>query len=200
MAAPKAPIKTPVTDPATDPVRTTPTETMPVQNVTEGNTVQMTAPTDKDLGARSEQAVEMIVARTGQLPADQTALVAELADQVRTEAEAETQALAIATGTNDALNLERLDHARTLAQALGVSVDPTTEEDRVAAAKARNEVLLSRKRDTSKDNVANSRPANWAVNAASADGDVDAYNTITGKTYKGPAADMFKQVDVIEDA
>jgi hypothetical protein len=155
--------------------------------------------TDKDVASRGSVAVDAIVARTGQLPTDVKALEAELEDQVRTEAEAQQKAAVLDQTGYDALTLERLDHARTLKQALGLSSQNDADANR-RLAEERNAVLKDKQRDTSKDNVHNSRPANWIVQSVDDEsGEVVAYNRITGKEYKGPAADLIKQATNVGD-
>jgi hypothetical protein len=177
------------------------TEILPVNNANERLTQpdQDKFPTDKDVALRSKDVVNTIVNTTGQIPADVEALEAELVDQVNVEAEAERkQGAPLDHTTMDALTLERLDHARTLKQALGLVSDNDAEQNR-KLAEERNKVLKDKTRDTSKDNVHNSRPANWIVTKVDADGDVEAYNRITGKEYSGPATELMKQATNVKN-
>jgi hypothetical protein len=92
-------------------------EKIPVTNVHQRNTEvsEDVEETNKDTGERGTAAVNMIVNRTGQVPADVKALEAELVDQVRTEEEAEKSIQVSVEGASyDALTLERLDHARSV--------------------------------------------------------------------------------------
>jgi len=170
-------------------------EKLPVHNVSQNNTPAElnTGDTDKDVGVRAEGAVDMVVNRTGQLPADVNALTAELHDQVLTEAKAETTIQkAVAGDVRDALTLERLDHARTLQHALGLStVSSSNPEEARKLAEERHAKLKKATRDTTKDNVHNSKPSNWIV-TASDDSGIKAYNKITGKEYDGPADGLMK--------
>ena len=136
---------------------------------------------------KADVTLEMIKTRTGQIPADLEALVGEMKDQATTEAEAD-KALGVLEGsTLDALTLERRDAANTLAQAMGMRIGGASNEELLKEAKERNKVIAKRSRDTSRDNVHNSRPANWVVTREGADGPIHAYNSITGLEYDGPA-------------
>jgi hypothetical protein len=179
----------------------TETEKLPVSRVTERNTQESedVSETNKDTGERASAAVDMVVARTGQVPSDVNALEAELNDQVLAEAEAEKQSVALSPEVHDALTLERRDHARTLQQALGLTnVEGQDPDSLRKLAEERNKVLQDRSRDTSKDNVLNSIPSNWIVTKSDAD-NIEAYNRFTGKEYSGPPADLMKSATANAD-
>ena len=166
-------------------------EKQPVTNIQERNTLEDTNPTNGDNVERSEDSAKMILARTGQLPDAVDVLSAELTDQVQAERAAEAASEPLTGSRLDALTLERLDHANTLKQALGMTAN-TSEED-MQLAKDRNEVLKSQTRDTSKDHIYESIPANWNVTALD-DDNITAYNVQTGRTFEGTPADLAKEM------
>jgi len=154
------------------------------------NTVESELPRNHDEDTRLNEAVQMVVKNTGQLVNDVPALVAENRDQLRTEAVQEGY---LGEVKLDTLTLEQLDHANTLSRALGVESD-VNNEDLMKAAKARSEKLRGKTRDTSKDKIIESIPANWRINQLK-DGTIEAVNIVTHREYTGPAKDLFKTAD-----
>lgn len=162
----------------------------PNPQATEKNTPQTTLPQNPDPETRVDENVQMVVQRTGQLVGDVEGLVAETRDQLVAEAKAgeyrEDPKL-------DTLALEQLDHQRTLERALGIG-EADDSEKLMQAAMKRAEGLKDKKRDTSKDNVLNSIPANWRV-TTNKDGSISAVNVVTNKTFEGDPKDLFKTPD-----
>jgi len=159
----------------------------PNPQANEQNTTQTTLPENPDPVVRADENVRMVVARTGQAVENVSTLVAETLDHLETEARANRYA----NDRNlDTLSLEQRDHAQTLAYALGINGQQSNDE-LMKNAKKRAEELKNYKRDESKDNKANSVPANWRITPKD-DGTIEAINTVTQKTFSGKPEDLFK--------
>jgi hypothetical protein len=138
----------------------------------------------------SDNNAEIVMQKTGVTVKDPSALVSETHDQIRTEVVAGTYKQDRHLET---LELERLDHQKTMQHALGLVSAPATDE-LMATAKARAENLKSQSRDKSNDKVQNSVPANYRVKMLDNDGNIEAVNVVTGRTYTGPASELTKDI------
>jgi len=147
----------------------------------------------EDLTTRVIENVEKALTDTGKLVDDRKALVAETRDQLEVEAKAKTYKRDTKL---DTLQLEQLDHQRTLAQALGVD-DKETNEDLMKSAQNRAAKMKDVKRDTTKDNVHESKPSNWRIESTG-DDQITAVNIITHRVFKGSPKDLMKPVQNAE--
>lgn len=144
---------------------------------------------DTTVENRVTAAAEAALVKTGQVVNDTPALVAEARDQLITEANA--VGTVIEDEKMDTLTLEQLDHARTLADALGVSEDTPSNEELIESAKARVEKLKAIPRDKQKDKILESIPANWRI-TPKGKGQIEAINIYTGRTFEGSPKDLLK--------
>jgi len=147
----------------------------------------------EDLTTRVVENVEKALTDTGKLVEDRKALVAETRDQLETEAKAKVYKQDVRL---DTLQLEQLDHQRTLAKALGVD-ETETNADLMKSARERAQKMKDVKRDTTKDNVHESKPSNWRIETIG-DGKIRAVNIITHREFTGAPGDLMKPVQNAE--
>jgi len=154
------------------------------KNEQETNNTQST-----DLTTRVVENVEKALTDTGKLVEDRKALVAETRDQLETEQKARLYKQDVKL---DTLQLEQLDHQRTLAGALGAD-DAVSNADLMKSAKERAAKMKDVKRDTTKDNVHESKPSNWRIESIG-DDKIRAVNIITHREFEGSPKDLMKPV------
>lgn len=121
---------------------------------------------------------------TGAVP-NTAVLKEEMKDRVEAAAERDT----------DVLAAEQRDHQRTMAQALGIPIEMTEEDEDELRKVAQDRAEKLKSEATKPDPTsANNAPANWSIVPIS-ETDVRATNRITGEVYEGPAKDFLtKQV------
>lgn len=166
----------------------------PVQTADDKNAESGEQVTEVAGRSEAEEAVGDAVAasfhKTANTDIDASAILGEVKDQLNTELKAVQRQ---GSEESETLIRERMDHQETLARALGIKgEDGRSKEDKRKEAEERLEAISENKRDTSKDDVLNARPANWTV-VNKGDGKISAVNRITGETYEGATKDFLKK-------